>query len=160
MLKSRLTKLKEFRPTLDKARHILKSLSYRIYSTCITITIAALVTGDVDKALAVGVVDFSVKLFTYYIHERIWFYIPFGLQRPRKIHVDIDWEPTDASFKQIAFIQSETGGVRKRVKIVADKHNQSHIAYLSSYNSKTKERYNDIITGTKQEIEEQLKIKL
>ena len=54
MLKSRLTKLKEFRPTLDKARHILKSLSYRIYSTCITITIAALVTGDIDKALAVG----------------------------------------------------------------------------------------------------------
>jgi uncharacterized membrane protein len=152
-------KLYELRPTLDKLRHILKSLSYRIYSTCITITIAYLISDDLDKALSIGSVDFAVKLFTYYIHERIWFYIPFGLQRPRKIHAEINWEPDYDSWKQVAFIQSENGKIRKRAKILTN-DNGDYRAVLSYYNSDTKKRFNDIISGTKETIENNLKIKI
>ncbi|MFM9986423.1 MAG: DUF2061 domain-containing protein [Flavobacteriales bacterium] len=73
-----MAKLKELRPSKDKFRHILKALSYRIYSTFITITIAALVTGNTALAFAIGGVDFTIKIFTYYLHERIWHYIPYG----------------------------------------------------------------------------------
>ena len=152
-------KLYELRPTLDKLRHVLKSLSYRIYSTCITITIAYIISDDLDKALSIGGVDFGVKLFTYYIHERIWFYIPFGLQRPRKIHADITWEPSSDSWLQVAFIQSEHGKTRKRAKILTDGQGD-YKAILSSYNSDTKERFNNIISGTKETIENNLKIKI
>jgi uncharacterized membrane protein len=159
MMKNKIKKLYELKPTLDKARHILKSLSYRIYSTCITITIAYLISDDLDKAMSIGAVDFSVKLFTYYIHERIWFYIPFGLQRPRKIHADISWEPDHESWTQVAFIQSEQGKTRKRAKILTDGHGD-YRALLSFYNSDTKERFNDILSGTKEYIENNLKIKI
>jgi len=159
MLKNKIKKLYELKPTLDKARHIFKSLSYRIYSTCITITIAYLISDDLDKAMSIGAVDFSVKIFTYYIHERIWFYIPFGLQKPRKIHADISWEPDQESWTQVAFIQSEQGKTRKRAKILTDGHGD-YRAILSFYNSDTKERFNDILSGTKEYIENNLKIKI
>ena len=156
---SAFKKLYELRPTLDKARHMVKSLSYRIYSSCITTAIATFVTGNSKLALAIGSTDFLIKLFTYYIHERVWFYIPFGLQRPRKIHSEINWAPSEDSYTQAAFIQSEQGEMRKRAKILHDGKG-TYRALLSSYNSKTKERFNDIIIGTKEEIENTLKIKL
>jgi uncharacterized membrane protein len=154
-----LKKIYELRPTLDKARHMVKSLSYRIYSSCITTAIATFVTGNSKLALAIGSTDFLIKLFTYYIHERVWFYIPFGLQRPRKIHSEINWAPSKDSYTQAAFIQSEQGEMRKRAKILHD-GSGNYRALLSSHNSRTKERFNDIITGTKEEIENTLKIKL
>ena len=154
-----LKRIYELRPSLDKARHMVKSLSYRIYSSCITTAIATFVTGNAKLALAIGSTDFFIKLFTYYLHERIWFYIPFGLQRPRKIHSEIDWTPSRDSYTQAAFIQSEQGEMRKRAKILHD-GTGNYRAILSSYNSRTKERFSDIIHGTKTEIENILKIKL
>lgn len=156
---STFKKLYELRPTLDKARHMVKSLSYRIYSSCITTMIATFVTGNSKLALAIGSTDFVIKIFTYYIHERVWFYIPFGLQRPRKIHSEINWVPNKESYTQAAFIQSEQGELRKRAKVLHDGKG-NYRAVLSSYNSRTKERFNDIIYGTKEEIENTLKIKL
>lgn len=152
--------LYELIPSADKARHALKSLSYRIYSSCITTAIATLVTGNNKLALAIGSTDFVVKLFTYYIHERIWYRIPFGLQVPRKIHTKIEWNPTNDSFKQITFLQHEEGLIRKRVKIMKSKSNE-YVAVLSFYNKKSKTRYTDIInTNSLQELEDKLKIKI
>jgi uncharacterized membrane protein len=152
--------LYELIPSADKARHALKSLSYRIYSSCITTAIATLVTGNNKLALAIGSTDFIVKLFTYYFHERVWYRIPFGLQVPRKIHTEIGWIPTDDSFRQITFLQYEEGSIRKRAKILANKGGQ-YVAVLSLYNKKSKTRYTDIInTNSLQELEDKLKIKI
>ena len=153
-------KLYELIPSADKARHALKSLSYRIYSSCITTAIATFVTGNSKLALAIGSTDFIVKLFTYYIHERVWYRIPFGLQVPRKIHTNIDWNPHSDSYTQIAFLQNEEGPIRKRAKIMKSKNNE-YVAVLSFYNKKSKHRYSDIMhTTSLQEIEQQLKIKI
>jgi uncharacterized membrane protein len=153
-------KLYELIPSADKARHALKSLSYRIYSSCITTAIATFVTGNSKLALAIGSTDFIVKLFTYYIHERVWYRIPFGLQRPRKIHTNIDWNPRSDSYTQIAFLQNEEGPIRKRAKVMKSKNNE-YVAVLSFYNKKSKNRYSDIIHATSlQEIEDKLKIKI
>jgi uncharacterized membrane protein len=65
-------------------RHILKSLTYRIYSSCITSLIAAVILGDVKIGFSIGTADFFIKIFTYYIHERIWYNIPFGIQKVKK----------------------------------------------------------------------------
>ena len=153
-------KLYELIPSADKARHALKSLSYRIYSSCITTAIATFVTGNSKLALAIGSTDFIVKLFTYYIHERVWYRIPFGLQVPRKIHTNIDWNPRSDSYTQIAFLQNEEGPIRKRAKIMKSKSNE-YVAVLSFYNKKSKNRYSDIMhTTSLQEIEDKLKIKI
>jgi uncharacterized membrane protein len=156
-------------PKIDRLRHILKSISYRIYSTCITIGISIAVTGNAAFGLSIGLVDFSVKIFTYYIHERIWFRIPFGLQKPRKIHSDINWNPgeDDSSHTQVSFIEFEDKDIRKRVKITkriiegTGSHGETEYrAIISYYNKDTKERLSAIYMGNKSEIERKLNIKI
>ena len=65
-------------------RHLLKSLTYRIYSSCITSLIATLVTGNIQVGFSIGTADFFIKLITYYVHERIWYHIPFGTEKVKK----------------------------------------------------------------------------
>ena len=69
---------------VSKLRHILKSITYRIYSSCITALIAALVTENFKIGASIGTADFLIKLVTYYIHERVWYKIPYGIDKAKK----------------------------------------------------------------------------
>jgi len=66
---------------VSRVRHILKSLTYRVYSSCITSLIAAFVTGNLALGFSIGTADFFIKIFTYYLHERVWYHIPFGTRK-------------------------------------------------------------------------------
>ena len=68
----------------SKLRHITKSISYRIYSSCITFAISFFATGDAKIGLSIGVADFFIKIGSYYIHERGWYRIKFGLRDVKK----------------------------------------------------------------------------
>ncbi len=64
-------------------RHILKSVSYRIWGSIIT-TIATFVFfhDDPEISLIVSkliILEIIIKLLSYYIHERIWYRINFGV---------------------------------------------------------------------------------
>lgn len=72
------------KPNISHKRHLLKSFTYRIYSSCITSIIATFVTGDFKMGLSIGSADFFIKIITYYIHERIWYKINFGVEREKK----------------------------------------------------------------------------
>lgn len=56
-------------------KSFIKGITYRLYSTVITILISFGVTGSTKSAFAIGGVELFVKVFTYYIHERVWNYI-------------------------------------------------------------------------------------
>ncbi len=164
-----LKKLNEFIPTVDKLRHVIKSISYRFYSTCITITIASFVTGNTKLAFTIGGADFIIKIFTYYIHERVWFYIPFGLQKPRRVHANIEWEPTieNGGHEQVEFLEFEDRDFRKRVKITksieegpGSHGNTEFRALLSTKDKNTNKRYSAVYVGSKEEIEKKLNIKI
>lgn len=77
--------LKDRTKWISHKRHILKSITYRVYSSCITSLIAAFITGDFKIGFSIGTADFFIKIFTYYIHERIWYKIPFGTQKVKNI---------------------------------------------------------------------------
>jgi len=53
-------------------RHILKTFTWRIIATLTTTLIAWSITGDAMIGLKVGGVEFVIKMFLYYLHERIW----------------------------------------------------------------------------------------
>lgn len=72
------------RNRVSRLRHILKSITYRFYSSAITSLIAAFLTGSIKIGFSIGTADFFIKIFTYYIHERIWYKIPFGLEKIKK----------------------------------------------------------------------------
>ena len=62
-------------------RSMLKAFSWRIVATTTTTTIAFIATGQVRTALTIGSVEFFIKFFIYYLHERIWQLVPRGAVR-------------------------------------------------------------------------------
>lgn len=59
-------------------RSLLKALSWRIVATTTTALIAYFITGDVTLALSIGGIEFVLKFFIYYAHERAWQLVPRG----------------------------------------------------------------------------------
>jgi len=51
---------------------ILKSFSWRIIGTITSGILAYLLTGNLKISFAVGGIDFFIKIFLYYGHERFW----------------------------------------------------------------------------------------
>lgn len=67
--------------TVQKKRHIAKTISYRIVSTVIGFGIMWAVTGSVKIGAAFGIAELIYKPIQYYLHERIWYkWIKFGLK--------------------------------------------------------------------------------
>jgi len=146
-------------------RHLLKAISWRIVGTIDTMTLAWLITGNPMMGLKIGATEVLTKITLYYFHERVWFkYVNIGLDLPRKIYSSIDWEPSGESWRQVAFIENESGGIRKRVKVLYQKDRANggimYQVVFSYYNSKTNDRTTDIRNMKKSDIEKQLKIKL
>ncbi|MEZ4794855.1 MAG: DUF2061 domain-containing protein [Flavobacteriaceae bacterium] len=61
-------------------RSILKGISWRIVATTDTILVVLFVTClaghcSLENALKIGAAEFLLKLFVYYLHERVWQYV-------------------------------------------------------------------------------------
>lgn len=63
----------------SKKRHILKSISWRILGTLDTMSLAWIITGDPYTGLKIGATEVLTKMVLYYLHERAWYRINFGL---------------------------------------------------------------------------------
>jgi uncharacterized membrane protein len=65
-----------------RRRSVLKSISWRIFAAIITSCVVYAMTGKGDFAAKVGVIDTGVKLFIYFLHERVWDRINYGRLPP------------------------------------------------------------------------------
>ena len=65
----------------SRVRSLLKALSWRIIATITTMLIAFSITGEIDAAIMIGSIEFVLKFFIYYAHERIWQIMPRGTIR-------------------------------------------------------------------------------
>jgi uncharacterized membrane protein len=70
-----------------RARTIAKSLSWRIGGSIMTVGIAWIVTGKIEVAASIGVLDTLLKVLAFYLHERLWLRIPFGRSRPPEYEI-------------------------------------------------------------------------
>jgi uncharacterized membrane protein len=59
--------------TPDFKRHILKTVSYRILGSTITVTSAWLLGAPIELASMMGVGELMVKPIFYFLHERVWY---------------------------------------------------------------------------------------
>ena len=64
----------------SRTRSVFKGMTFRLLATIITVAILYSVTGDVALAAGIGVIDVIVKFIIYYVHERVWCNIHWGLQ--------------------------------------------------------------------------------
>lgn len=67
-------------PHQAQTRAIVKTLCYRLFMVLITIAVAFLITDDPSQALSIGLVANVFKTITYYVYERMWAHIAWGME--------------------------------------------------------------------------------
>jgi uncharacterized membrane protein len=55
------------------ARHLAKTITWRIVGTLDTMVLGWLITGDLKIGLAIGGTEVVTKMFLYFLHERAWY---------------------------------------------------------------------------------------
>ena len=67
---------------VQRKRHVMKAISWRILGTIDTMLIAGVLTGNWKLGLSIGGVEVFTKMVLYYFHERVWYNnITFGLDK-------------------------------------------------------------------------------
>jgi adenylylsulfate kinase len=61
------------------SRSILKGFTWRVIASGTTMAVVYLATGDLVLVASVGVVDVTLKIFFYYLHERTWGRVKWGV---------------------------------------------------------------------------------
>lgn len=65
-------------------RSIVKAISYRIFATSLVFGIALLYTGSFENAAKIGVSAAIGKTVLYYLWERLWSNIQWGVTRQER----------------------------------------------------------------------------
>ncbi|UJH91284.1 DUF2061 domain-containing protein [Antarcticibacterium sp. 1MA-6-2] len=68
----------------SRKRHLAKTVTWRIVGTIDTMILAWIISGDPMVGLQVGIAEVITKMVLYYLHERVWYKIDFGLENRRK----------------------------------------------------------------------------
>jgi uncharacterized membrane protein len=64
--------------------HLYKSLSYRLFSVCITIIISFGLIGSATVAGTIASIDALIKFVVYFLHERAWGKVFKRIKRERR----------------------------------------------------------------------------
>jgi uncharacterized membrane protein len=71
----------------SSSRSLAKAVSYRVLGSTGTALVVLLLSGNLKISLGAGALDMLVKIALYFLHERIWNYIPYG--RPKRPEYEI-----------------------------------------------------------------------
>jgi len=64
-------------------RTLAKTMTWRVIALITTVIVVYVYSGDVKESLVVGVTANFLKMFFYYVHERVWNKVRFGrIKRP------------------------------------------------------------------------------
>ena len=68
-------------------RHLIKTFSWRAVGSLTTLIVAWIVTGNPLTGFKIGLLETLTKMILYYIHEKTWYRISFGLIERNSIDV-------------------------------------------------------------------------
>ncbi len=63
-------------------RSIFKGITWRFIASLTTMGVVFAVTGDLALVASVGAVDVTLKVVFYYLHERMWGRVHWGIFGP------------------------------------------------------------------------------
>jgi uncharacterized membrane protein len=69
---------------INRSRHLLKTITWRVIGTLDTIVLGWVVSGDHKVGLTIGSLELITKMVLYYGHERLWYSIDYGIKRDKK----------------------------------------------------------------------------
>lgn len=61
-------------------RHTIKTITWRIIGTLDTMLLAWLISGSLVMGTQIGGIEVVTKMILYYIHEKVWYKLPFGIE--------------------------------------------------------------------------------
>jgi len=70
--------------TLNKRRHIAKTITWRIIASTDTLIIAWFLTGSWKIGGGIAIIEVITKMILYYLHERAWYASNWGVVKPKK----------------------------------------------------------------------------
>ena len=68
-------------------RSIFKAFTWRAGGTVVTALVALVLTGSLDMAAKIGLLDTAIKIGAFYVHERVWNRLNFGKQKPPEYQI-------------------------------------------------------------------------
>ncbi|MBD3261544.1 MAG: DUF2061 domain-containing protein [Candidatus Altiarchaeales archaeon] len=68
---------------VTRARSLVKAVSWRVIATLTTVGLIFLFTGKLVLALEVGAIEVVLKILFYYLHERGWSLVGWGVRRKK-----------------------------------------------------------------------------
>lgn len=68
----------------SQKRHVLKTLTWRLLGTMDTILLSWIITGNPFTGLKIGLAEVITKMVLYYLHERSWYKINYGLDKRKR----------------------------------------------------------------------------
>lgn len=69
-------------------RHLYKTFSWRALGSLTTLVVAFIVTGNPLTGFKIGLVETLTKMILYYLHEKMWYRINFGLNNRNSKYVN------------------------------------------------------------------------
>jgi len=63
----------------SKKRHLIKTISWRLIGTIDTMILSWFVSGSPTVGFQIGALEVVTKMLLYYLHERTWYSINYGL---------------------------------------------------------------------------------
>ncbi len=64
---------------MDRPRRLfIKSITWRVLATVITVVTSFVFLGSWETSLSIGIAVNLIKILFYYIHERVWAKIKWG----------------------------------------------------------------------------------
>lgn len=67
----------------SKKRHLFKTVTWRTVGSLDTFLLGWLITGNPTAGFTISLSELLTKMVLYYIHERLWYRIDFGLKKRR-----------------------------------------------------------------------------
>jgi len=71
----------------SSSRSLAKAVSYRVLGSAVTALIVLLFSCSLKVSLGVGALDMLSKIALYFLHERLWNYIPYGRPKPPEYEI-------------------------------------------------------------------------
>ncbi|WP_337957271.1 adenylyl-sulfate kinase [Roseivirga sp.] len=68
----------------SRVRHLAKTVTWRVVGTIDTMILAWVISGSPLTGLKIGAAEVVTKMILYYLHERVWYKINFGLDRRKE----------------------------------------------------------------------------
>jgi uncharacterized membrane protein len=68
----------------SRKRHIAKTFTWRLVGTMDTMLLAWIISGDPMIGLKIGFAEVITKMLLYYLHERAWYRVNYGVENLRK----------------------------------------------------------------------------